>query len=144
MQVGAIGSASFMPYIYNTNNVSRASMNKIQGIGEDLLDSKTDFSALSSQENINPLKKGQTLDFAGIMSMQMEMSRMNAARVMKEPEKEDGATQAAGVASVTDAVAGSQAVSVESVATTENTQQSASVYDYAKAMAAYQPLDLFA
>lgn len=141
MQVGAIGSASFMPYIYNTNTVSRASMNKIQGIGDDLLDSKTDFSALSKQENINPLRKGQTLDFAGIMSMQMEMSRNNAARVLKTPEQDAAVTQAAGVAEVT---ANESVAATQTVASSNQIEQTASAYDFARAMEAYQPINLLA
>lgn len=85
MRVGAIGGYAYTPYIYNTNTVSSASLGKVQGIGNDLLNSKTDFSALTEQENINPLKKGESLDFAGIIGMQFQMSRMNEARVMKEP-----------------------------------------------------------
>lgn len=96
MQIGAIGAAAYNPYIYNTNTVSSASMNKISGIGSDLTSSKTDFGALTSQENINPLRRGESLDFAGIIDMQMQMSRMNADRLMKPPV--ETATQAAGIA----------------------------------------------
>ncbi|MCR4655863.1 MAG: hypothetical protein K5770_06500 [Lachnospiraceae bacterium] len=91
MQVGAVGSSYFQPYVYNTNSLDRASMNKVKGIGDDLLTSKTDFSALTDeqQQNVNPLKRGETADFAGIMDMQMQMSRMNAARVLKPMEDFD-------------------------------------------------------
>ena len=95
MQIGAIGAASYSPYIYNTNRVSSSSLNKISGIGSDLTSGKTDFGALTTQENINPLKRGESLDFAGIIDMQMHMSRLNAERIMKAPA--DTATQAAGV-----------------------------------------------
>ncbi|MCR5590604.1 MAG: hypothetical protein K6F73_03660 [Lachnospiraceae bacterium] len=81
MQVGAISMAAPMPYIYNTNTVNRASMNKIKPIEDDLLASKTDFSELTEQENTNPLAIGETKDFAGILDMQMEMGRQNAARL---------------------------------------------------------------
>ena len=102
MQVGAI---SYQPYIYNTNAISSKSMNKISAISNNALDSKTDVSGLikdnSSNETTNPIKRGQSLDFAGILDMQMQMSRMNATRVMKNPENaenlnpiEDSATQA--------------------------------------------------
>ena len=95
MQVGAIGATNFQPYVYNTNSLNRASMNKVQGIGDDLLTSKTDFSALTDEQkqNVNPLKRGETADFAGIMDMQMQMSRMNASRVLKPMEDFD-ATEA--------------------------------------------------
>lgn len=95
MQIGAVG---FRPYIYNTNTVSPASMNRISAIGKDALASKTDVSALTSEdakksENTNPLKRGETLDFAGILQMQMQMGRMNADRVLK-PQDEEAATDA--------------------------------------------------
>lgn len=90
MQIGAI---SYQPYIYNTNAVSSKSLNKVSAIGKDALDSKTDVSALLDKDNVsnetlNPLKRGQSLDFAGILGMQMQMSRMNAARIMKNPVEE--------------------------------------------------------
>lgn len=96
MQIGAV---SFQPYIYNTNAVSSKSLNKISAISDDALDSKTDISALTSLskdpvENMNPLKRGETLDFAGILEQQMSMSRMNAARVMVQPETQENASQA--------------------------------------------------
>lgn len=94
MQIGAV---SMNPYIYNTNAVSSKSMNRISAIGSDVTQSKMDVSALLSddakkQQNVNPLKPGQSLDFAGILQMQMQMSRLNEARVMqpaKEEEPED-------------------------------------------------------
>lgn len=83
MRVGAIGGYSYQPYIYNANSVSSRSMDKIQGIGSDLTSAKTDFSSLvNEEENINPLKKGETPNFAEIFDMQMQMSRMNASRIM--------------------------------------------------------------
>lgn len=96
MQIGAI---SYQPYIYNTNAVSSKSLNKISAISDDALDSKTDISALTSQgnetnETINPLKRGETLDFAGIFAQQMSMSRMNASRIMMEPQTQEAASQA--------------------------------------------------
>jgi len=81
MRIGAVGGASFSPYIYNTNTVTSASLDKIKGISDDALASKTDFSNLTSQENVNPLGIGQSQDYAGIFDMQMQMSRMNEARI---------------------------------------------------------------
>ena len=80
MQVGAVSMAMPMPYVYNTNTVNRASMNKIKPIEDDVLESKTDFSGLT-QENTNPLAIGQTKDFAGILEMQLQMGAQNAARL---------------------------------------------------------------
>ena len=87
-----IGSVSMTPYIYNTNAISPKSMNKIAAIGDDVTSSKLDVSSLMSdeakkQQNMNPLKPGQTLDFSGILQMQMQMSRMNEARIMKPAEE---------------------------------------------------------
>jgi len=156
MTIGAIGASTFTPYIYNTNAVSRASMNKISGIDDDVTSSKTDFSALT-QETTNPLKRGESLDFAGILGMQMQMSKMNASRFMMEPKKSEEVTQAAGitedenVTAISDNVSkvsqNSQATAPEALTAVEETkeqQQTASVFDFAKAMAAYQPIDLFA
>ena len=82
-----IGSVSMTPYVYNTNAISPKSMNKIDAIGSDVTSSKLDVSALvsedSKKQNMNPLKPGQSLDFSGILQMQMQMSRLNEARVMQ-------------------------------------------------------------
>lgn len=91
MQVGAI---SFQPYIYNTNALSARSLSRIESIGDDLLTSKTDYSSLTDESlNENPLRKGQTANFVDVLGRQMQMSRMNAARVMK-PAEEPAALQA--------------------------------------------------
>ena len=81
MKIGAVG---VQPYVYNTNSISSASMNKIKGIGSDLTSSKTDFSNLASEkvDNENPLKMGETKNFADVLNMQMEMGRMNSFKVM--------------------------------------------------------------
>lgn len=96
MRVGAIGSAggigavnfqTYRPYIYNTNTVSGSSLSKVNPIGDDLLASKTDFSGMAEEEqNINPLRRGETANFADVIAMQMQMSRMNADRIMKPAE----------------------------------------------------------
>lgn len=85
MQVGAIGGYSFQPYIYNTNSLSADSLNKIKGIGQDadVTEAKTDYSSLTdNSQNINPLKKGETANFADIFEMQMRMSQENASRLL--------------------------------------------------------------
>ena len=81
MQVGAVSMVMPMPYVYNTNTVNRASMNKINPIEDDLLEAKTDFSGLTQEENTNPLAIGETKDFASILDMQMQMGAQNAARL---------------------------------------------------------------
>ena len=88
MRIGAVGAS---PYIYNTNNVSSASLNKISAIGSDTTSGKTDFSGLTSTgQNENPLKPGQTKNLADILGMQMQMGMMNASRVMDVSPFEGG------------------------------------------------------
>lgn len=94
-----IGAVSFQPYVYNVNAISPASMNKLSGISNDVLDKKTDFSGLV--ENENPLRKGQTLNFQDMLEMQMQRGRSNAARIMKpkdEAQEETGVLQGTGQA----------------------------------------------
>ena len=123
MQVGSVGTSYFQPYVYNTNSLSRASLNKVQGIGDDLLTSKTDFSALTDEQkqNVNPLKRGETADFNGILDMQMQMSRMNASRVLRPAE---------------DFAPVSQADNTETPRTDDS--------QYNQSVGYYQPIDLFA
>lgn len=90
-----IGAVSFQPYVYNVNRISSASMNRLSRISDDVLDKKIDYSELVEAENENPLKKGQTLDFQGMLEMQMLRGRNNASRIMKPVEEEDGQTEAA-------------------------------------------------
>lgn len=88
MTIGALGAYGFQPYVYNTNTVSSASMNKLSKISDDVLDKKTDYSELTDEsKNINPLKKGQTLDFQEMLQMQMQRGQNNAARIMKPAEE---------------------------------------------------------
>lgn len=81
MGINAIG---FQPYIYNTNAISPASMNRVKPIGDDVTKAAaTDYSALYSDDlNENPLKRGETKNFADILESQLALSRQNAARVM--------------------------------------------------------------
>ncbi len=81
-----IGGIAFQPYIYRPNVVSRNSLSRVKPISEDLLSSKTDFSGLS-KETTNPLRRGETSDFADVVAMQMQMSRLNQARIMKPAEE---------------------------------------------------------
>lgn len=96
MMIGAIGAYSFQPYVYNTNTVSAASMNKLSKISDDVLDKKIDYSELVDEsQNENPLKKGQTLDFQGMLEQQMQKGRLNAAKVMKPAEETNAAEETA-------------------------------------------------
>ena len=78
-----IGAISFQPYVYNVNAISPASMNRVSRISDNVLDKKTDYSNLTKAENENPLQPGETLDFRGMLEMQMQRGRSNAARMMK-------------------------------------------------------------
>ena len=89
--VGGIGTVGFRPYIYKVNGISSSSLNRIKPIGNDVAKApSTDYSDLYNEDqNINPLKKGETKDFAGILASQMAMGRLHADRVMKQaPEAE--------------------------------------------------------
>jgi len=95
MTIGALGAYGFQPYVYNTNTVSAASMNKLSRISDDVLDKKIDYSELTDDsKNINPLKKGQTLDFQGMLEMQVRRGQNHAARIMKPMEEVQIAAEA--------------------------------------------------
>lgn len=89
MRVGAVSFQTYQPYIYNTNTVSGNSLSRVKPIGDDLLSSGTDFSGMTDEEqkNLNPLRRGQTVNFADVIAMQMQMGRMNADKIMKPAEK---------------------------------------------------------
>lgn len=78
MQIGAIG---FQPYIYNTNAISSASMNKISGIPNDVTAAKTDFSGLVSGETTNTLKKGETSNFMDVLAQQLSLGQSAKSRI---------------------------------------------------------------
>lgn len=85
MRIGALG---YSPYIYNTNYVSAESMNKIAPIDEDLMAAGTDYSSLADDSlNENPLRRGETSNFMDVLSMQFQMSQMNASRLIKPAEE---------------------------------------------------------
>ncbi|MCQ2082213.1 MAG: hypothetical protein MJZ11_11185 [Lachnospiraceae bacterium] len=80
MGIGAIG---FQPYIYNTNTINRASMNRVKPVEDDVTKASTDYSALTdNSQNVNPLKRGESANFVDILESQMAMSRQNAARLL--------------------------------------------------------------
>ncbi len=90
MRIGAVGFQMYQPYIYNTNTVSGNSLSKVNPIGDDLLSSGTDFSGMTDEEqqNLNPLRRGETVNFADVIAMQMQMGRMNADKIMKPVAEE--------------------------------------------------------
>ncbi|MBO6015277.1 MAG: hypothetical protein J6P60_01655 [Lachnospiraceae bacterium] len=95
MQIGAVGM-NFQPYVFNTNSVSANSLNKISPIADDALASSVDY--YSNSKNQNPLKMGQTANYADVLAMQFQLGQNNATRIMK-PEQEQE-TQAADIAPV--------------------------------------------
>lgn len=90
---GAYGIGSIYPsYVYNPNTVSAKSMDKLSKISDDVLDKKVDYSETTAEENQNPLKKGQTIDFEGIVAKQMQQGQNRAAKLMPKglaPEEEN-------------------------------------------------------
>lgn len=83
MRIGGLGSV-YPTYVYNPGVVSSKSMNKLSRISDDVLDKKVDYSGVEAKENQNPLKKGQTIDFEGMLAKQMQQGRSRAAKVMPE------------------------------------------------------------
>ncbi|MBQ8527922.1 MAG: hypothetical protein IJ429_05545 [Lachnospiraceae bacterium] len=73
MGIGAI--SGFQPYVYNTNSVSRSSLNPISSVNNDVSSSHIRPAQTSdySRETVNPLERGETADFAGVLAMQMQM-----------------------------------------------------------------------
>lgn len=95
MTIGALNAYGAQPYVYNTNNVSSASMNKLSRISDNVLDRKVDYNELTDEEkNVNPLRKGQTLDFQSVLERQMVRGQNAAARVMKAPQEAENTTTA--------------------------------------------------
>lgn len=87
MGIGAIGGLAYSPYIYNTNTVNSASLNRVKPVEDDVTKASTDYSALTDNSlNENPLKKGESANFVDILESQMAMSRQNQARLMATGE----------------------------------------------------------
>jgi hypothetical protein len=81
MGIGAISSIGVSGYIYNPNQVSSKSLDKIQRISDDVLDGKLDVKNEFSQENENTLKMGETKDFAAVLEQQMYSGMNKAAKL---------------------------------------------------------------
>lgn len=79
MGIGAIGSVGISGYVYNPNRVTSKSMDKIQPISDDVLDGKLDVQNEISTENENPLKMGETQNFAAVLEEQMYTGMNRAA-----------------------------------------------------------------
>ncbi|MBD5493291.1 MAG: hypothetical protein HDR12_02615 [Lachnospiraceae bacterium] len=84
MRIGGLSSV-YPTYVYNPVTVSSKSMNKLSRISDDVLDKKVDYSGVEAkEENQNPLKKGETIDFEGMLAKQMQQGRNRAAKIMPE------------------------------------------------------------
>lgn len=92
MRIEPIGSYSYQPFIYNTNQLNRNSLSRVKPIEKDLLSSRTDFTGLVEdkpeppKQNENPLRPGETINFSDMLERQMSEGRRNAARIMKPAE----------------------------------------------------------
>jgi len=89
MGIGSISSItsaiSYNPYVYNTNTVSSASLNKISAISDDAIDGGIDLSDLSKADsivNVNPLKPGETQNFADVLMNQLYSSSFRQSMVL--------------------------------------------------------------
>ena len=83
--VGAIGSVAYDPYIYNTRQISSASLDAVDRISDDATKGGVDFSGVTKAEeqvNVNPLKKGETANFADVLLSQMTMSQLHQSQLL--------------------------------------------------------------
>lgn len=82
MGIGAISSVSmsYSPQIYNVNGINTNSLNRISPISDKLTKSDIDFTGLvgddEKQETVNPLRRGETANFADVLASQMAMGSM--------------------------------------------------------------------
>ncbi len=83
MGIGAIGAyQGYQPYIYNTNTVSAKSLNAIGKVDNDVTSSHIEQpESPYAQETINPIPRGQSVNFADILNSQMQMGMQHAARI---------------------------------------------------------------
>ncbi|MBQ9333764.1 MAG: hypothetical protein IJS12_05470 [Lachnospiraceae bacterium] len=89
--VGAVGSSAYNPYIYNTRQISSASLDKVGRISDDATEGGVDFSSVNKvdeQANINPLKKGETANFADILMSQMNMSQIHQSQLLGNAQEQ--------------------------------------------------------
>ncbi|MCR5418966.1 MAG: hypothetical protein K6E84_08615 [Lachnospiraceae bacterium] len=79
MGIGAV--SAYRPYIYNTNTLSADSLNPIGRIeDEDLTKNRIDTEGLqkASVETLNPLNRGESKDYAGMLDSQMAAGMQRA------------------------------------------------------------------
>lgn len=95
MRIGGIGNI-YPNFVYNTNTVDANSLNKLSRISENVLDKKVDYET-NTEENQNPLRKGETKDFQSILAKQMQEGQNRAAAILPfgiAPGEETGAQAA--------------------------------------------------
>ena len=80
MRIGGIGNV-YPNFVYNTNEVSANSLNKLSRISDNVLDKKVDYET-NTEENQNPLRKGETKDFQNILAKQMQEGQNRAAAIL--------------------------------------------------------------
>lgn len=80
MRIGGIGNI-YPNFVYNTNTVSANSLNKLSKISDNVLDKKVDYET-NTEENQNPLRKGETKDFQNILAKQMQEGQNRAAAIL--------------------------------------------------------------
>ena len=96
--IGAVGSLAYDPYIYNTRQISSASLNKSGRISDDATDGGVDFSAVEKVEeqvNINPLRRGETANFGDILMSQMNLSRIHQSQLLGDAQVQEMADDVA-------------------------------------------------
>jgi len=79
MGIGAI--MAYQPYIYNTNTVSAKSLEKIQGVNNDVSIDHIEKKSPYVADVENSLSYGETSDFASVLDEQMHMGMQNAMRL---------------------------------------------------------------
>ena len=80
MRIGGIGNV-YPNFVYNTNTVNANSLNKLSKIPGNILDKKVDYET-NTEENQNPLRKGETKDFQSILAKQMQEGQNRAAVIL--------------------------------------------------------------
>ena len=96
MTTAGIGGYGFSPYIYNTNAISRHSMNKVAAISDDMSKSKVDYSNLvSDASEQNPLKRGESKNFVDIIASQMALGSFQKDRLAQSAVDVNKSTEVA-------------------------------------------------
>ena len=86
MGIGAIGSIGlfqmYHPYVYNTNTLSAKSLGAIDKVNNDVSRSHIEQPENPyTKETENLIPRGQSANFADILSSQLQMGMNNAARI---------------------------------------------------------------